>query len=63
MFYDQIQLEVLDTSECQGPWHHSDGQVTDSVGARRDPNRWTAWADVVLVVFSVTSRDSLAGCR
>ena len=59
----QISLEVMDTSECAGDWHSQDGRVTSCVGASRDPARWAAWADVVLLVYSVTSRASLAACN
>ena len=59
----QISLEVMDTSECAGDWHCQDGRVTSCVGASRDPARWAAWADVVLLVYSVTSRASLAACN
>ena len=58
----QISLEVMDTSECQGDWYHHDGSVTSCVGAARDPARWASWANVILLVYSVTSRDSLTAC-
>ena len=59
----QISLEVMDTSECQGDWHHQDGRVTSCVGAARDPARWASWANVILLVYSVTSRASLTACN
>ena len=61
----QVILEVMDTSE---PWGRryteaeggprdrvGDGLVVE-VGAARDPARWSQWADLVLLVYSVTSK-------
>ena len=59
----QVSLEVMDTSEGQGDIFHDDGTVSSCVGARRDPARWSDWADIVLVVYSVTNRASLTACR
>ena len=52
----------MDTSEPYGE-HFADHETSHVIGASRDPARWSGWADVIIMVYSVTSLDSLLCCK
>ena len=47
----------MDTSEPFGQYFGD--QESNVIGASRDPGRWSCWADVIILVYSVTSMESL----
>ena len=42
----------MDTSEPFGPMFSNTGDKTFTIGAARDPTRWSSWADVIILVMS-----------
>jgi len=57
-----LDLSLWDTSE---PWgnDYREEEVTTVIGALRDPARYLEWADLILLVYSITSEESLAEAR
>jgi len=58
----EVSLSLWDTSEACGADYREE-QVKVVVGAVRDPARFLDWADVVLLVYSITSEESLAEAK
>ena len=40
----------MDTSEPFGNWFSSQDEKLSTVGARRDHQRWSCWADLIILV-------------